>query len=190
MRFSAADLIFLVFSITGGVVVYALTQHRIRPVISLAATLALAFGLSQILAHTSRELRPFQDHPVHQLIPHAGGVSMPSDHATAAFAIAFAILAFFSRRAGIALGAAAMLIAFARVWCGLHYPGDILASAIIAALSTLMIVVIGHGPQFAGTSAKALALLDLDAANHRPGVRSNDQQAAPTGSRIQQDSSR
>lgn len=149
MRFSALYLIFLVFSIGGAVVVYALTQRRIRPVVSLAATLALAFALGQILGRISHERRPFQDHPVHQLIPHAAGVSMPSDHATAAFAVAFGVLVFLSRRAGLALLAMAVLIGVARVWCGVHYPGDILAAAVIAALSTLTAYVVSRGPRVA-----------------------------------------
>lgn len=147
MRFAAAYLVFLVFSIGGAVVVHALVRRRIRPVVSLSATLAVAFGLSQILAHASHEQRPFQDHPVHQLLAHSPGVSMPSDHATAAFAIAFGILVFLNRRAGLALTAAATLIGLARVWCGLHYPGDILAAAVIAGIATFTAYVVGLGPR-------------------------------------------
>jgi undecaprenyl-diphosphatase len=153
MRFSAVYLIFLVFSVAGAVVVHALTQRRIRPVVSLAATLALAFGLSRILGRVSHERRPFQDHPVHQLIPHATGVSMPSDHATAAFAVGFGVLVFLSRRAGLALLAAAVLIGVARVWCGVHYPGDILAGAVVAGLAVLTAYVVSRGPKAAADSA-------------------------------------
>jgi undecaprenyl-diphosphatase len=153
MRWSALYLVFLVFSIGGAVVVHALTRHRIRPVVSLASTLALAFGLSVILGHASHEQRPFQDHPVRQLIAHSPGVSMPSDHATAAFAIAFGVLVFLSRRAGLALTVLALLIGVARVWCGVHYPGDILAGAVIAALATLTAYVVGSGPRAADSAS-------------------------------------
>ena len=147
IRFSAVYLVFLVFSIGGGVVVHTLVQRRIRPVVSLASALALAFGLSQILTHASHEQRPFQSHPVHQLIAHSPGVGMPSDHATAAFAIAFGVMVFLSRRAGLALTVLAVLIGVARVWCGIHYPGDILAGAVIAALGVLTAYVVGRGPR-------------------------------------------
>jgi undecaprenyl-diphosphatase len=146
MRFAAVDLIFLVFSIGGAVVVRALTRHRVRAVTSLAATLLLAFVLAQILARTSREMRPFQDHPVHQLIPHAAGVAMPSDQAAAAFAVASGILVFLNRPAGYALTAGAVLIGLAGVWTGVHYPGDVVAGAVIAALSAFSVYVIGRGP--------------------------------------------
>lgn len=138
MRFAAADLIFVVFAVAAAVVVRELVRRRVRGVLCLAATLALAFGLGQLLAHANHEMRPFQDHPVHQLIPHATGVSMPSDHATATFALAFGILLFLDRRVGPALVVAAALIGFARVWTGVHYPGDIAAAAIIAALSAFI----------------------------------------------------
>lgn len=163
MRFAAADLVFLVFSIGGAIVVHALIQRRIRAVVSLASTLALAFALSLILSGASHERRPFQDHPVHQLIAHSPGVSMPSDHATAAFAIAFGILVFLSRRAGVALGAAAVLIGFARVWCGLHYPGDILAAAVIAAIAVFTAYVVGLGPRITDSPSFRESL-----SRHRP----------------------
>jgi undecaprenyl-diphosphatase len=169
MRFAAVDLVFLMFSIAGAVVLYALLQRRFRAVVCFGGTLVLAFGLAQILAHLSHERRPFQDHPVHQLIAHAPGVGMPSDHATAAFAIAFGLLVFLSRRAGIALVPVALLIGFARVWAGLHYPGDIIAAAAIGALSALFVYVVNRGPSH----------LRLDQAD---GSRSADQHAAPTGS--------
>jgi undecaprenyl-diphosphatase len=147
MRFAAVYLVFLVFSIAGAVVLHALLQRRVRAVLCFGATLGLAFALAQVLAHLSREQRPFQDHPVHQLIPHPPGVGMPSDHATAAFAIALGLLVFLSRRAGIALIPVAVLIGFARVWTGVHYPGDILAAALIAALAAMFVYVVNRGPR-------------------------------------------
>jgi membrane-associated phospholipid phosphatase len=65
---------------------------------------------STALGRLSREVRPFQSHQVHQLIAHAPGASMPSDHATAAFAIAFGVGLFLSRRWGVVLGIAGAVI--------------------------------------------------------------------------------
>jgi undecaprenyl-diphosphatase len=147
MRFAAVYLVFLVFSIAGAVVLHSLLQRRFRAVLCFGGTLVLAFGLAQVLAHVSRERRPFQDHPVHQLISHAPGVGMPSDHATAAFAIAFGLLVFLNRRAGLALTPVAVLVGLARVWTGVHYPGDILAALVIAGLSATFVYVVNRGPR-------------------------------------------
>ncbi|MFI5895005.1 phosphatase PAP2 family protein [Actinoplanes sp. NPDC051513] len=145
MRFAAVQLIFVVFAGAGWIGVRALAKRQIRPVLCLAVSLGFAFGLAQGLAHLSREMRPFQNHVVHQLIPHEPGVSMPSDHATAAFALAFGILLFLNRRVGLVLTAAALLIGVARVWVGVHYPGDIAASAAIAGLAAFSIYATDRG---------------------------------------------
>jgi undecaprenyl-diphosphatase len=162
MRFAAVDLVFLAFSIAGAVVLRALLVRRFRAVACFGATLALAFGLGWVLALTSNEQRPFQDHPVHQLIAHGPGVGMPSDHATAAFAIAFGVMVFLSRAAGIALTPVAVLIGFARVWTGVHYPGDILASAVIAALATGFVYVVNRGPDSARFQVRSVTISRRD----------------------------
>ncbi len=145
MRFAAVDLIFVVFAGAAVVIIRDLVRRRTRNVLCLGATLVLAFGLGLVLAGTSREMRPFQGHRVHQLIPHAPGVAMPSDHATAAFALAFGVLVFLNRRIGLVLAVAAALIGFARIWVGVHYPGDVGASVLIAALSAFVVYVIDSG---------------------------------------------
>jgi undecaprenyl-diphosphatase len=137
MEFAATRLIFAEFAVAAALAGLALYRRRWRPVGYLGVTLVLAFAAATALAHISRELRPFQSHPVHQLIPHGPGGSMPSDHATAAFAIAFGILLFLSRRWGLVLTAAAVAIGVARVWVGVHYPGDVLAGVAIAGLAAV-----------------------------------------------------
>jgi len=69
--------------------------------------------------------------------------SFPSDHAAAAFAIAFAVLAF-SRRAGIAFLVAAALIALSRVALGMHYPSDVLAGALVGFGAATLVTTLGR----------------------------------------------
>jgi undecaprenyl-diphosphatase len=141
MEFAATRLIYGVFAVAAVLVALALHRRQWRPVGRLGVTLVLAFAAATALAHVSKQLRPFQSHHVHQLVPHGPGVSMPSDHATAAFAIAFGVALFLSRRWGIVLTVAALAIGVARVWVGLHYPGDVLAGAAIAALAAAEVLV-------------------------------------------------
>jgi undecaprenyl-diphosphatase len=65
--------------------------------------------------------------------------SFPSDHASAAFGIAFAVL-MFDRIAGSLFVAAAALIGLGRVLVGVHYPGDIAAGALVGIASAVVVV--------------------------------------------------
>ena len=142
VTFAATGLIYAVFVVAAGLGALALYRRRFQPLLELGAVLFVAFLGAAVLSHLSHQVRPFQSHQVHQLIPHDPGVSLPSDHATAAFALAFGVFAFLSRRWGIVLGVAAIAIGLSRVWVGVHYPGDILAAAVIGAVATLEVHVL------------------------------------------------
>ena len=144
MEFAATRLLYLIFAVTALLAVVTLRRRRTRPVVELGAALFLAFAAATVLAHSNSQQRPFQSHHVHQLIPHGAGVSLPSDHATAAFALAFGAYAFLSRRWGVVLAGAALVVGVARVWVGVHYPGDILAAAVIAGLAVVAVSLAGH----------------------------------------------
>lgn len=142
MEFGATWLIYPMFAITAVLAALALYRHRLRPVLGLGLTLFLSFAASTILAHVSTEVRPFQTHAVHQLVAHGPGTSLPSDHATAAFALAVGVGLFLHRGWGWTLAIAALLVGFARVWVGVHYPGDVAAAAVIAVLAGLSVLAV------------------------------------------------
>ena len=133
LEWAATWLIFVIGVLAAIPVLTALRSKGWAALTRVVMSLLVAFAAGQLVAAGSSELRPFQTHPVHQLIPHAGGGSLPSDHATAAFSLAFAVGAFLSWRWGAALTALAVVVAFARVWTGVHYPSDVLAGAAIGA---------------------------------------------------------
>lgn len=93
---------------------------------------ALALAANQLIAHLWSRERPTAAHPAAHLffVAPSSDPSFPSDHAGAAFAIAFAVI-FVSRRAGIGFLIAAAVIAVDRVFVGLHYPGDIAGGAAV-----------------------------------------------------------
>jgi undecaprenyl-diphosphatase len=70
---------------------------------------------------------------VHLFAAHAADPGFPSDHATAAFAIAVALL-LRDRRWGVPVLLAAAVLAVARVGGGVHYPSDVAAGALLGAL--------------------------------------------------------
>jgi undecaprenyl-diphosphatase len=87
--------------------------------------------------------RPFMSRLGVQLIPHAPNTSFPSNHATFLFSIACMLLFFKSTRLiGAFMAAGALLCGAARIFCGVHFPLDILGSIVVAcAVSTLLFII-------------------------------------------------
>jgi membrane-associated phospholipid phosphatase len=100
----------------------------------LAATLAVSDGLvSNTLKHAVARERPFLVLPdVRCLVGKGGSGSMPSSHASNWFAAAMVGFIYYRRSAWLMLPAAS-LVAFSRVYNGVHYPSDVLAGALLGA---------------------------------------------------------
>jgi undecaprenyl-diphosphatase len=84
-----------------------------------------------------QRVRPYDAGVTNLLIERSSDFSFPSDHATAAFAIAAAFWFGGLRGRGFAFLIAALMVAASRVYVGTHYVGDVLGGAgtgIIAAL--------------------------------------------------------
>jgi undecaprenyl-diphosphatase len=111
----------------------------------LASASALASGalgllVNQLVAHVWDRPRPYEAHAgVHTWVARSHDPSFPSDHASAAFGIAFAVL-MFDRLAGAFFVAAAALIGLGRVLVGVHYPGDVLAGALVGLGCAVVVV--------------------------------------------------
>jgi membrane-associated phospholipid phosphatase len=106
---------------------------------SALAAGALALLVNQVISKTWHRDRPYQTHPNAYHLSSAKDASFPSDHASAAFGIAFAVF-LFDRLVGSFFLAAAVLIAVGRVFIGVHYPGDVLASLAVGLGAALLVV--------------------------------------------------
>jgi undecaprenyl-diphosphatase len=108
--------------------------------LSAAVSVVLALGVNAVLGQLWFHDRPFMDHPKATvlLVRHAADNSFPSDHATVAFAAAFAVLAFH-RRFGAFLVLLAAAVAVDRVLVGVHYPIDVIASLFVGLGSALVV---------------------------------------------------
>jgi undecaprenyl-diphosphatase len=139
MRFSADYLLYAVFVLFGLLLLVRLRRDGLAAAARAAgwslAGLVLSYASGLLAAAIHPEVRPFTTHrQVHPLIAHPRGQAFPSGDSTAAFAVALVVLAFLSRRVGMALLASAVLIGFSGVYVGVHYLGDILASMCVAML--------------------------------------------------------
>lgn len=74
--------------------------------------------------------RPFYSHPVNLLIYYPTDSSLPSNAATVGFSLAMSVW-LGNRRAGLGFMFATLLLGLARVYCGVHYPGDVLAGLLL-----------------------------------------------------------
>jgi undecaprenyl-diphosphatase len=93
----------------------------------------VAVAVNQPIVHAAHEARPYTGHPnVLVLVARSADLSFPSDHSVMAGATAAGLL-LVSRTLGLVTVAAALLMAFARVYVGAHYPGDVLAGLVIGA---------------------------------------------------------
>jgi undecaprenyl-diphosphatase len=115
-----------------------------RPVRRMAAALwapagmLIALGLNQIVVASVHELRPYTVLPAAEvLVARSTDYAFPSDHAVMAGAVAAGVW-LVSRRLGYLAAAAALLMAFARVYVGAHWPGDVLVGLVFGAAVTML----------------------------------------------------
>ena len=138
---NAAELLFLgallvAFSLVRG----PARRGARRAVVAAGLSAGLALGLANLIAHAVNRPRPFVADPsgVHLFSHHAADPGFPSDHATAAFAIATAIMLRDRRWGAVALVFACVL-AVGRVAMGVHYPSDVLAGAALGIACALVL---------------------------------------------------
>lgn len=104
----------------------------------LVATASGLLGLfiNQFIGLVWSHPRPFMIGLGHIFIPHVADSSFPSDHLALWWAVAFSLLLQgVQRNAGITLTLSGVLIAWARIYLGVHFPLDMLGAATVAAIS-------------------------------------------------------
>lgn len=92
-----------------------------------AGATLIALGIGQLIGSAIDRARPYEAMTgIHLLVDKTTDFSFPSDHATVVGAIAAGLM-FTNLRSGSVAVALAGVMAFARVYVGAHYPGDVLA---------------------------------------------------------------
>ena len=93
---------------------------------------SIAILISQCISHAYYHPRPFVMEVGRTLIYHAPNGSFPSDHMLIFSSIAFSYLFSAQRKLGIFLLIMAWLVAWSRVYLGVHFPLDMLGAFLLA----------------------------------------------------------
>ena len=107
---------------------------------SALGSAALALLVNKLISSGWHRDRPFETHHVARIWgARKTDASFPSDHASASFGIAIAVL-LIDPLAGALFLVVALLITVGRVIVGEHYPGDVLAGAVIGTVCAYVVV--------------------------------------------------
>ena len=93
---------------------------------------SIAILISQCISHVYYHPRPFVMEIGRTLIYHAPNGSFPSDHMLIFSSIAFSYLFSAQRKLGVFLLVMAWLVAWSRVYLGVHFPLDMLGAFLLA----------------------------------------------------------
>jgi undecaprenyl-diphosphatase len=100
---------------------------------------ALALGINRLISSAIWDRqRPYLTHHIAHPWISSHDPSFPSDHASATFAIAFAVLMLDAVAGGIFLFLA-LVISVGRLFIGAHYPGDIGGGFLVGLVAALVV---------------------------------------------------
>ncbi|MFM0758105.1 phosphatase PAP2 family protein [Paraburkholderia strydomiana] len=99
----------------------------------------LGVGANQLIGLVWQHPRPFMIGLGHTFLPHAPDSSFPSDHATVFAGIALTLLLGGARWLGGLTLLAGVMVAWARVFLGVHFPLDMLGAVVVAGVAYFLL---------------------------------------------------
>lgn len=124
------------------IMIFLAREKKIAGVVMLAGLTLSYYSTGMLKAMIARP-RPFVAlEGVNRLVSR-DGFSFPSGHSTCAFMAAFVLTSFFGRKH--LFFSAAALVAFSRVYVGVHYPSDVISGAALGiGLGYFLVSIVGY----------------------------------------------
>ena len=134
----ADDLIYLIPLLLLGMWLWGDSTRRSLAIKACLVTL-LALGANQVIGLVWQHPRPFMIGLGHAWIPHAADSSFPSDHLTVFAGIGLTLLFGGAFRMAAAVLATGFVVAWARVFLGLHFPLDMVGAVAVAGAAYVVV---------------------------------------------------
>lgn len=96
----------------------------------------IALGLGQLISAVYFHPRPFMVPIGHTFAQHAANASFPSDHGLLMFSVSFAFLLSREWLLANVMLVIGLVIAWSRVYLGIHFPFDMLGAAVVAVIAS------------------------------------------------------
>ncbi len=137
--FVANDLVYGVPVLLLGLWLAGGTSRRGAALLAFAISM-VALGANQLIGLAWYQPRPFVIGLGHTWTSHVPDASFPSDHLTLFTSIGLGLLLGGLKRVGAATLVVGLLVGWARVYVGLHFPLDMAGSLMVATLCSAVIV--------------------------------------------------
>ena len=126
-----------------GVVLLFPRKTRRAALLSLVSLLCAHLLCNEVLKDYVGRIRPYEViQGLNILIGAPADYSFPSGHAMTSFAAAIVYFRHQPRRLGVPMLTLACLIAFSRLYIGVHYPSDVIIGAILGTIIAAVFVLI------------------------------------------------
>jgi undecaprenyl-diphosphatase len=138
--------IYFPYILTFSLILFLFFNYKKYRLIVLQSFIAgsLARGIAEIIRFFVDRPRPFVNNEVNFLhiksfIEDISSRSFPSGHASFFFGIS-TVLFFYNKKLGIIFFLASLPIVFARIYCGIHWPLDMVGGLIVGIFSGILII--------------------------------------------------